>query len=82
MAWIWFLEDADQRPSVPQRFSRTFNQGEAGVYEGGGLEAQGSAGSREIRLTLLRNVAFNIIKEKITFDLLKAYQICTKKHLR
>ena len=31
-----------------------------------------------IRLTLSRNVAFNIIKEKTTSDLLKGYRICTK----
>ncbi|KAF3637944.1 putative cytochrome 82A3-like [Capsicum annuum] len=38
--------DADRRLSVLERSSRTLDRGEAGVHEGGGLEAQGSTGSR------------------------------------
>ena len=33
-----------------------------------------------IRLTLSRNVAFNIVKEKTTSGLLKALQTCMKNH--
>ena len=33
-----------------------------------------------IRLTLSRNVAFNIVKEKTTSGLLKARQTCMKNH--
>lgn len=36
------------------------------------MEPQGSAGSRADPLTLSRNVAFNIVKEKTTSDILKA----------
>ena len=33
-----------------------------------------------VRLTLARNVAFNIVKEKTTADLKMRYQICTRNH--
>ena len=36
------------------------------------MEDQGSTGSRMFRLTLSKNVAFNIVNEKTTSDLLKA----------
>ena len=41
-----FLEDADQRLSVPERSLRTVDRGEAGIHDGGEVETQGSLGAR------------------------------------
>ena len=46
MDLISVLEDADRRLSIPKRSSRTVDRGEAGIYDGREVKAQGSPGSR------------------------------------
>ncbi|GJU83864.1 retrovirus-related pol polyprotein from transposon TNT 1-94 [Tanacetum coccineum] len=66
------LEDAGQRVSVSEEASRAFGRSQTYRHKGCKLDLLDRQALGVVRLSLAKNIAYNIVNEKTTYDLFKA----------